>query len=709
MSQTNNTKKSIKFFARLNSKSKKNNIDPEQKKKNKKRRNWIIGLSVFGVSALAIGLAIGLTIPKFVKLQPSLEAGEPVLYVQKADKSKVPLTVGEVEKVAKSFFNETDGELANTKREIIFYLYQQEYEASLVFQKAWDSSRKSGEASRSFKIDSLEEVKEKQLKTVNDDKRRFQTTFGVNNWEAEWLKELATDKYGKSATEEQAAEFLTLGAVKSTAFARWLPVMDTAFTKYDVEQRVVSEDIYKTNKDGTRGEIYLAKGDRVFKNIINTKNTTTNPLEINGFLPEVEGHEVLDTTKVTTFITKSFIDEYRNPQKLIEEYLNKISPVYNVSELIINAKPNETNTKEAWEISKKDVIDLLIYKITNFNNTNKTIEVKQTIELINDFKGNFGITTEEHENDTYLLNAINSSNNTNYLGGKPLRNIYDIFKDEDIQYANSFLKELFQPKDLTTNFFGDLLTKLRTALFGDNADEFLPNSSSLTNKTPFEIQELNTNIQKQINALNDTNFKNLVGDVFKNLFASDTNDFRVQTRYKIADDKWIALSSKGIHYMLVQNITNVNEFNKLVAKDAQLEANKIFDSKQKATTDLASIFSFYNDENQVFASMIKDVEVQNYVREKLKPNSTEAEWQKLLNSLLQTATKIQVSYFVDKATENQKKVETYIDTVIDNKLNSDYNFNTAIMDYAIKGSASGLSAKAEIYNTIKGRGKVNGQ
>lgn len=692
MSKTKEKKNVFKTFARLNSKDK--------KPKKGKPKNWIFGLSVVGLTILSTGLAVGFTSNKR-NLLHSVDKDAVAYVITKPNNQEIKVTVGDVAKASEGFFNTKDGQFALAKREVNLYLYEEEYEASKVFQKAWDSSKKEGEASRNFIIDSLDEIRSKQRKSVEDKKRTFQKTFSVNNWENEWKKELAKEELGKSASDEQAIEFLTLKAIQTQAFSRWTPKIEDGFTKYDIEERKAKDDIDTTDKNGNK-IIVFPKGERIFKNMINTSNTAAKPEDVNGFLPNVLGQQVTESSKVSAFITRSFIPQFIKADELIQTYLTRFGTAFNASEVIINVKQDITNASLPWTITKKDLLELLSYKVIEFSES-KALKVKQNIELLLDFKGTQNTSQEGKDEDNLLLNSINSNTNaTNYLGARPLRNIFEVYKNEDASYANGYLTNVFSAIE-KPNFFSELLSNIREAFFKDNKDIIMPTSASLSNKTANEIEQLNLILEREINKKSDAEITQLAGGAFRDLFATSIEDKRVSTVYKIADNKYVFLSTKGIHYVLLNKIATVNDFKKLIAQQVQLKANEQLDVKQKPTTDVVQTFSFFNSEDQIFSHLIRNEVVQKKVVDNILKDGSEQAKEDLKKNLVKQGLNLHITYFINKALESQTKVEEYIKMVVDNNLNSDYVLNESTGQFVIKGQENKGTAVALLYKELKNK------
>ncbi|MGY6172342.1 HinT-interacting membrane complex protein P80 [Candidatus Mycoplasma pogonae] len=700
--EKDNKKNVFKYFARLNSKKnnkgQNSNPDSGEDKSNKKSKNWIIGLSVAGVAAIGIGLAVGLTTTSATKIEAL--KNEEVLYEIKIPGGGVKkITVSDVVAASKNFFDEDQGEFAKAKRELVQYLYKKEVDASDLFQKAWNSSKEDGEADRNFKLETLEQVREKEAKNLEDQKRTFQRSFGVQNWESEWKKELGTDKYGKSSTEEQAIEFLVLRTIRNQAYGRWLPYIESSFSKKDIEERKAKEDISYTNSAQQVVVVY-PKGERIFKNFLNTKNTINNANEVNAIFPNINGNEINEKTLASAFLTKSFDPEYRKTNKLINSYVDTFSSAFNFSEVIIPAKQDANSAALSWEITKKDLVDLLLYRV--LDNVDNNLNVKQNIELITSFEGALGKTSQQNENDKLLLNTLNSQINVqNVLGAKPLSNIFEIFKNEEISYANGFLSNLYKAKDVP-NLFAELLEKIKGVLFNDvNKEVYMPSSASLSTKKINEIEKINVNLENEINKLSDDQVKSLVGQVFRDVFATSQTDFRTKTIYKIAENKYVFLSSKGVHFVVLQKLENLNQFNEVIRQQLQLEANSKIDKSIKPSTDISKTFSYINGEDMIFAQMIKDVEFQNYLKEKLAKNSSDDKKLELINSLTKIGQRIQDNFYINASLESQQKINAYLNQTIDNNINSDYEFNKSIADFSISGSNNSKPMAVAIYEAIR--------
>lgn len=277
----------LQKIARLNSKEKNNQPKNKKSKKPVSKKRKVV-YSIIGVGAFALILGLGIGVP----VGASKTSGA---LVQQRDKNDILVSIStptgdqnistsQLLSAIKTTGEQQNEELKLAKKKIVEYLYDQEVENAELFQKAWNdtNSDKTSNNGKTFTIKSKEDVRKEEENKLKDERTKFQKNFGFNNWETEFNKELATEKYGNAKSFDEAVDYLTFQALIPVAFARFKFELNTSFTNSDVTNRILKNDI--KNKSG---QVVFHKGDRLFKNIINLATKDGEDF-VNGFLPNIK-------------------------------------------------------------------------------------------------------------------------------------------------------------------------------------------------------------------------------------------------------------------------------------------------------------------------------------------------------------------------------------------------------------------------------------
>lgn len=699
--------KSLNFFkkvAKLNSKNQPNLSDDNEKKISSKKKKIIF--SILGPGSLIAVIAIGIGVPISVTSQKGKDAqlhkAEDIAVVLKSKNGDNNITIGQLLSNFDSNSNKEKEDFQEAKKTLIKYLYNQEYEASKIFQKAWDSSNndKTQNNSRKFELQSYDEIRESQKKVLEEERARYQKTYGFNNWESEFNKHLNSDpRFGNATTFDQAVDNLTISKATDIAFARFKLNFDTSFTRDDIENRVVGADIVDKNN-----KIIFAKGQKLFKDILVFGDNAIAPSIVspnNG----AASKEQDKNQKVAAFLTKSFIKQYMNPRTIINEiYKNANAPLknnfyfYDISQLSLNAKPDSKDANAPWTVDKKTLEYLLSYRPLTENDTNNALTVKNNLELIQNFKGGLSQDSNQNLNDQILLSTLDYSDNkknAKSLGRIGLVSREELFNKNDPSYFLSFLSS-FKPKESPNILSQTLFDKLKTTIF-KNHTTLLPNPSTLANDSLDNIKEINFKLKQFIEGLSDNDLKE-VGKAFRDTFGVSANDGRIQTSYKINNNLKLVLNSNGLNAVAFKPITTYDDFFAIIKKQLQLKANNLIDSNINSTLDLNNIFNSMTD-NDFIQSLV--MQEPDYVKI-LTDNST-SNIQKnpnFIQSVEKTAKNYLNSYLIKQVLKVNKKIQDYILQVTTNNLNSDYTYNKSREEWEL-ASKPGVEIRDQILNDLE--------
>ncbi|UWD34324.1 HinT-interacting membrane complex protein P80 [Mesomycoplasma molare] len=697
-----------KKIARLNSKEKNKesqNKTPEQIKKQKIIKWSLLGVFSSILTAMAIGIPLGVS-----NISPRIaETRKPDTQVASiiSPNNVLNITVSDLEKISKTESVANKEEFDQAKISLVKFLYEEEYKASKIFKNAWDKSFVNGKTSANSRFNSslksYDEVKETQRKFLEDERRRYQRSYGFQNWETEFNKYLSTDpKFGGSADFEKAIEYLTYKDIESKAFARFTPQFSTQFLYKDVKNRILSEDIKDENNN-----VIFKKGDRLFKDLIILDDSDDKgDKEVNAFIPNIEKTsdvqkteeeklKIKDEYRVSAFLTNSYVKDFINANEVVKRFyfdndalLKDKFAFYSISQLTINATQNDKNANESWKIAKNDLKELLKYKVTAIDSsTQNASEVKTTLEIIENFKGNSTKDLKNRENDRILLNTINSSTNkenSQNLGQLPLRNLNQIFDTEDVSYAISFLDNLFSAKETNQILSTTLFNKLKEKLFTNSNASLLPDASTLNNKKLIEINEINRKIDDFIDKLDEGELKK-AGDAFKETFGeSDNQSYRISTIYKLSKNNFIIYSKKGLNIIAKEEIKTFDKLKELIKAELQLNANGQNDSSIKSNIKLNELFKELQADSIVLKQAINQKTFTDLLLKEHKANKSEEEKTKYIDSLKRNIENQFITYNNIQILAINSKIESYLNDIKKYNLNSDYNYENTKHDWFIK-------------------------
>ncbi|MGZ9414136.1 HinT-interacting membrane complex protein P80 [Mycoplasma sp. 5370] len=699
-----------KKLARLNSKSEKKQKKertPEQIKKRKILNGVLFASAALVVSGLAIGIPLGITNAQPTKI--AARADSDILVSISTPNGPKNLNLQDIINATQTDSVINKEQFDEAQKVLINYLYEEEYEASQLFKKAWDKSYVAGKTSANDRFNpnfkSYDDLKQSQQKFLEDERRRYQRTYGFQNWESEFNKYISTDpKFGGAVNFDKAVEYLTYKEAEKKAFARFTPEFSTTYLYKDVKNRVLSEDIKDKN-----GNIVYKKGDRLFKDIIILEDDADKGSNVvNGFIPNIEREsdksktesekeKIKDEYKVSAFLTNSYVKEYMNANNVINKFyfnnnalLKDKFSFFDVSQLVIHANQNSSNAQDAWTIAKADLKELLRYSVTQINSNDLTTqEVKTTLSLIENFKGNTATSDENQKStDRILLNTINSSvNKTNAqnLGQLPLRNLSQIFDSEDSSYGITFLDNVFSAKEATHILSTTLFSKIKEKLFANGHENLLPDASTLTNKKLTEINELNKKIADFIDKLSDGELKK-AGEAFKETFGETTgSSYRIHTIYKLTENSSIIYSSKGLNIILKNSINTFDKLQEILKKELQLNANNQINSSITNRLKINDLFNELKNESFVLKDTISDEKFKTKLLTDVKSNKSEEEKTNYIKSLEKNIDNKIISYSNDLILKINTKIETYLTEIKKYNLNADFNFDNTKNYWTITG------------------------
>lgn len=691
-------------IANLNS-----DINQEKPKKNpiKMRKIWI---SIIAIASFLTVVGLGVGIPLYYsnfgknflnKRDPNVE-----MALIKSRQNSKSLKVNDLLSIFKSNHSIQRENLEEGQKYLIEFLYNQEYQASKVFQAAWENSNSDITAgnSRQFTLESFDEIRESQKKYLQDEKSRYQKTFGFNNWESEFNKYLNSDsRFNNAINFDQAVDALTIDKAKDIAFARFKLGFNQNFTKSDIEDRVLKDDI----KD-EKGKIVYKKGDKLFKGLIEIGK--------NGFSPNISASQGQNPKeyKVAAFLSGSYIKEYMNPEKIINEiYFDNKAPLkgnfnfFEISQISINAKPDNKDAKAPWELTKQTLEELLTYKILKTSeNSNLAFKVSNNLELIEEFKGGNSTAAEQNNQDKILLSTINyekNKENAAVFGKLPIVSLNQLLSNNEPGYIFAFLGNIGNEEPTPKLFSKVLFEKLKLLVF-KNTPSLLVNPSELNSKTISEIKSLNERLKSFIQGLSDNQLKE-AGKAFLATFGASEADSRTKLVYKIRDDLKLVLDSTGIKVLAIKRISNLNDFNEIIKKQLQLSANNQVDTKQNTTINLGQLFEDISNNDFIQSLLIRNYDYQNQILESKKTQSQQ-EKNEFLASIVQSSENYLNFYILYQVLKINTKLQGYISNATLNDLNADFWYNNENERWELK-SVPGKELRQAIIEKLESLFKFN--
>ncbi|ATP59679.1 HinT-interacting membrane complex protein P80 [Mesomycoplasma dispar] len=668
----------------------------------KKKKVWISLIATVGFLTV-IGLGVGIPLYYSNVNKNFLNKRDPKTEIVdlKSPKKSKNLKVEDLLSVFRSTHSKQRDNLQEAQKYLIEFLYNQEYQASKVFQAAWENSNsdKTVGNSRRFTLQSFDEIRESQKKYLQDERSRYQRTFGFNNWESEFNKYLNSDsRFNNAVNFEQAVNALTIQNARDIAFARFKLGFNKNFTKSDIEDRVLKDDI----KD-EKGKVVYKKGDKLFQGLIEIGK--------NGFSPNISRtgqNQNLKEQKIVAFLSNSYIKEYMNPEKIINEiYFDAKAPLkgnfnfFEISQISVNAKPNNKDAKAPWELTKQTLEELLTYKILKTSsNSISAVKVSNNLELIEQFKGGNSNDVEQNNQDKILLSTVNyekNKQNATVFGKLPIASLNQILSSNEAGYIFPFLGNITNYQTNSKLFSKVLFEKLKLLVFKNNPS-LLVEPSSLNSKPISEIKSLNERLKTFIQGLSDNQLKD-AGKAFLETFGASENDTRVKLVYKIRDDLNVALDSKGIKVLAINKISNLGQFNEIVKKQLQLSANNQVDSKQNSTINLNQLFADISNNDFIQALLIGNPDYQNQLLASKKTNSQQ-EKNEFLTSIVQSSTNYLNFYILDQVLKINRKLQDYISNATLNDLNADFWYNNQKERWELRAN-SGKELRQAIIDNLE--------
>ncbi|MGX9339763.1 HinT-interacting membrane complex protein P80 [Mycoplasma sp. 2261] len=595
----------------------KKQITTEQKAKRKK-----VIWGTFWATAISAVLAAGISIP-LVQASKALPAPTPILdekssiiKIIQPDGSIKTLTYGELDKNP-TLTNKNKNIFDSIEKNIAKYLYEKEYEASLWYQAVYNADKAKTDE-KSFALDSIDKIKEKVQKEIDDLKRQYQKQYGLEQkWEEKFLEEISKPSWGSSKNEKQALEYRVNLEINKNAYRRYKTEVNTDWTYNELKNGILANKDVFYEYNGKRVEI-AKKGQKIFLPFAHENKNYVLPAE-----DSIESQTNSQASiKIPMFVTTSFVKEFRNPERFIKPWIDRKQAI--LSEFSLSAHQDTTGAEKPWIVTKAEIINLLKFSAYPENDTHN--KLKLAIDALNDFRGfstlikNDNITSDDErhaKNDQTLIEylsadkanaskfgskgfvnlkqAISSSEPSSYFGllsillgdAQTDKGIYkytqknDLFKDLKKKLIE-VLKSLSGYNNLETDFKKKLESALNTE----------PTSKEKKADYVEEYAKYNNEVEKIINNLEDKEFNKLFGNAFKDVFVNGNKDNKINAIYKVGEN-FVSVSPKGILIQNLHKFDTVEAVQKLIVKDLAIKSKANY--KNTFTSELFNLNTIFAD------------------------------------------------------------------------------------------------------------------
>lgn len=453
------------FFERL---AKKNTKDKPVKLKSKKARiATYVTLSVLG-AVLVVGITVPIAVAETkVNYQKALTEDDKVFEFTRGDGSKASITFKQIQEFISS---PDDAKKEKAQNEIIkegiYFLYKQEQKDSLIYQYLINSSKsKTEDKKTNIALEPLEKIIEKSSAKISDIKALMKKNFGFGKWEVEFQKRIAKD-YNNAQSETEAINNEVLKTITKDALRRFTIANSSVFTVVDWDRKA-NEDIKELEvvnnevREKKEGKVIYKKGDFIFRNkllipVVDFNNIKETENTVIKYLNDISTNKV---EKISVLLNNSFsLDPKVRSIKSILTSFSKNQKLYASTSALLPGKPDLTDTKKDWTITKDELVKLFsLSSIEGLKNDYSLLNMKDgKIEPDSN-----GVSIYAHKNYELFLHFFNNVN----LNGK----------EEKAKRLITILKT-FLPKivsQLPGNLGENSVTDITTLIKGKEVEETL--------------------------------------------------------------------------------------------------------------------------------------------------------------------------------------------------------------------------------------------
>lgn len=703
-------KRQKSFFERLAEKNS-NHDSKKQISTSQKRRNkgTIAALAVLGVgvvTAIVVPLAVNVT---SVTYNQAL-AGNTSVATFNGNKT-ANLTVDQIMALLNDKKVTTAEELENLYKQAIYYWYEKEAAASVQYQELYNASLPSGKsANTGIALKSISEIRNTKQKIISDLISNFKKVYGYENWNSQFIKTIQTDNYGKSNTETEAVEYLTFKEIEDIA-KNSFKVAVTTLDKSEV-QRIANKTVYAKDASGNQikdangqAKVLVQKGDNPFP-----------------WLKENTNYFVGENGKVTTFLTKSFIESRTSADAYLEEFLNNNTLVIN-TEVLLPGVYN-ANLELPWTFSdeaKTQLINLNKVAIIDSSDNANGFEIVNNLDVLKGFKKAEQYLANSSEAgkkaktqyETFLKALTLSSNNN--LGTNGIQS-YSSIISSDVKTALAMISDQVFEKD--TNKVPSVslanLYKLPTVNeeINQKIAKLIEEAKTITdkNQAASKIELINREIESYIKNLSAAQWNEYILSTFNKTFNIEWNAQNFQSFvYRVDEfaDAKLVLTDKGIKLVRTTTIDSLDNLKYYVHEDLKNIANG-----NKSYFDIVSKLTSTQNKNQIIAATLKEADFIERLKKEKNPYSSTSNANYTQDDIAELQNKNNSILLVDK---NKNFINSLVETskFISTSLANQSNYNFVVKDGIIKiaynlsdSNYSELSAIDTISSVIKSKMKV---
>ncbi|WP_027333986.1 HinT-interacting membrane complex protein P80 [Mycoplasma elephantis] len=600
------------FFERLAKK----NVEQKEKVTLKSKKARIATYSILGALAVSIGVGIGVPIivsSTKINYIPKINDTEKVFEFKTPDKTiNVPLS--EIKKFLDDPIKKTEAQTQEAFfTEVIYKLYNEEYEDSLKYEYLINKTKNKGEEdTNNIHLSSLDEIRTTNKNTLLDYKNLYQKNFGLEKWETEFVKFLS-NQYNGAKTIEEALETLVLKTITPDALRRFSLIKNDTFKKEDWDRRA-PRDIKELEivdgevREKQDGKIIYKFNDYIFRDklLIKVSDINSPKTNENTLIKYVNNDPNNRVEKIQVLLNDSFsLDpNKRSALNIINEY-SKQRDILQITQAKILGIANLDNSFENWTINKQELINLFSHSaIRGLQKNYKMLEKEENglfkpdnegclvfehlnIDLFLQFFNNVNLITPSDEekilNKTlkaYLPKFITKLDGN--LGTKDVQNINEVSSslsnEELLTLLNGDLKIANETIEYNGSILSKIFEKLKVKineLFKKNTEE-VRNYQNIKQKYDSEktkpanertitvnklVEAYNKALESVINSLSDEEMKKEFGSIFREEFYGISNEnVRMFYAYKKNDKVfYVVPTTDGISLISYKTISNTND------------------------------------------------------------------------------------------------------------------------------------------------------
>ncbi|MFV8469698.1 HinT-interacting membrane complex protein P80 [Mycoplasma sp. Sp48II] len=726
-------KRQKSFFERLTELNDRHDEKHEKNSTNKAKRNKAtiaIGATIFVgiVAAIAIPLTINVT---KVNYKDAIDSKTPVVKFMGPDGKELAATnAGALQNLVNSKDVAVAKEIDDFYHRTIEYLYQEEYKASLEFQRIWNASLSSAESvNNSIALKSLSEIKKDVQAKIDDLKSNLKKNYGFENWEKQFNEIIGKEEYGKSLTEAQAVNYLVFKQIESEAQRRYQ--LEYKKQTMDYINRKANTTIYKLDENGNQVKdanghaiILFNKGDKVFPYFKEGVNYYVDPNNSNNVTTLLTRSFVVETKMIEGKVT--VVKDLKSPTSFIESYFNKnkvvLPTVYKLA-----GKTNKSDIYQPWILGddkeKATLANLLKYSVIP-NGDKFDIKSNMSILLAMKTAQSYALQIKDQATSAYnnaiseyqtYLGALTQSD-ASTLGTSGLTSVEELLASSIDQGLGVFATAIFGNND-ASNIPSIELGKLTEITSDSNVQ---PAMIAAYTKILAEAKAAKT-MQEAIAKVNE--FNKVVDTVVANVKTADMTtffkqfynwDFAVETSagnaaskkvpvvLKVSDmeNAYVLLTDKDVLLARYDQINSLDDFKAFIAKDAQNYAagNKTyFNVTNKLSTKVSP--------ETVIESLINNSDFVTYIKAQDNASNDNKKYTEAdINNIKTEVASVLVGKQTQQLLDLLKNVDTWVKAQF--ATGTSYNFEVVdglaklVYSYANNTTMSEKSALDTIYEYL---------